>query len=120
MKANEFIKKLGLGEAKALLAKHEKSFMPRVFDMWSDELQDFVLAEKYASFDMDDLKRLVESHELVQSYKGCGKPRERALSTAKFTLNHLKSTRELEIEIYGNNDREVRLKQAILDVESCQ
>ena len=45
MKANEFVKKFGLGEAKVLIAKHEKCYMPDVFDMWSDELQDFVLAK---------------------------------------------------------------------------
>lgn len=103
MKANEFIKKLGLGEAKALLAKHEKSFMPRVFDMWSDELQDFVLAEKHASFDMDDLKRLAESHELIES---CG-----GLQSVGEKLTH---------GMYESRAVIDRLKQAILDVESCQ
>ena len=102
MKANEFIKKFGLGEAKALLTKHEKSFMPRVFDMWSDELQDFVLAEKYASFDMDDLKRLVESHDLVESYGGLEKSK---------------------LKVQGNRlsyKRLALLSKAIADVESCQ
>ena len=102
MKENEFVKKFGWGEAKALIAKHEKSFMPRVFDMWSDELQDFVLAEKYASFDMDDLKRLVESHELV---KGHG-----SLERAKMYAESVYTAPEV-IE---------RMKQAIADVESCR
>lgn len=67
-----------------------------------------------------DLKRLVESHELVRSYKGCGKPRETALATAKFTLRHLKSTRKLEIELFGGINRELELERAIADVESCK
>ena len=98
MKANEYFKKHGYKKCKAACAQN--GWLNTGF--WIQ------------------LKRLVESYQLIQSYKGCGKPREHALSTAKFTLNHLKSTRELEIELYGNNDREVRLEQAILDVESCQ
>lgn len=103
MKANEFVKKFGWGEAKALIAKHEKSFMPRVFDMWSDELQDFVLAEKYASFDMDDLKRLVESHELV----------EKDFESVEIA--------EYEYMVSGcySEPYWIRIKQAIADVESC-
>ena len=50
---------------------------------------------------------------IVKSYKGCGKPKETALATAKFTLRHLKSTRKLEIELFGSNDRELELEQAI-------
>lgn len=50
---------------------------------------------------------------IVRSYKGCGRPKETALATAKFTLRHLKSTRKLEIELFGNNDREIELEQAI-------
>lgn len=107
MKANEFVKKFGLGEAKVLLAKHEKSFMPRVFDMWSDELQDFVLAEKHASFDMDDLKRLVESHQIVNTtFKG--------LEDAKWWHE---CCWDCDSVAYIPTDR---LKQAIADVESCQ
>lgn len=120
MKANEFIKKHGWNAAKKIVRDapewaYESAGVGDYADKdWSEKypMADYVL--------LSDLKLLVESYQLIQSYKGCGKPREHALSTAKFTLNHFKSTRELEIEIYGNNDREVRLEQAILDVESCQ
>lgn len=62
-----------------------------------------------------DLKRLVESHELVESYKG--------LHCAKNTLGLLQSS--MEIGLYHGMDgvdaaTEIpRLKQAIADVESC-
>lgn len=103
MKATEFVKKFGWDEAKGLIAKHEKCYMPDVFDMWSDELQDFVLCTKYASFDMSDLKRLVESYELVQSYGGLSKSRK-----------------WIERTVFKLSDSMIALKQAIADVEACQ
>ncbi len=106
MKATEFVKKFGWDEAKGLIAKHEKCYMPDVFDMWSDELQDFVLCTKYASFDMSDLKRLVESHELVQSHGG--------LEYAKKTVNY---PFYLDKPDCGTC---YRLSKAIADVEACQ
>lgn len=114
MKASEFIKKYGWDKAKELIAKHEKSFMPRVFDMWSDELQDFVLAEKHASFDMDDLKRLVESHELIESCGGLDAAKHELITLQK----HLNNTFGWVTVI--TEEKIDRLKQAILDVESCQ
>ncbi len=116
MKANEFVKKFGWGEAKALIAKHKKSFMPRVFDMWSDELQDFVLAEKYASFDMADLKRLVESHELVAIH-GFEKSKEIVANAP--SDDHFYSW---TLGDSGVRDKTVNigaLRKAIADVESC-
>ncbi|WP_405200795.1 hypothetical protein [Acinetobacter baumannii] len=44
--------------------------MPELFKYWSEELQDYVLAPKYASFLVEDLKRLVESVDLVESWGG--------------------------------------------------
>lgn len=103
MKANEFIKKHGWDEAKELIAKHEECYLPDVFDMWSDKLQDFVLCTKYASFNISDLKCLVESHELIES---CG-----GLQSVGEKLTH---------GMYESRAVIDRLKQAILDVESCQ
>ena len=104
MKANEFVRKFGLDAAK------HKADELKIIESMGDKL----------SFEDANLKRIVESHELVRSYKGCGKPKETALATAKFTLRHLKSTRKLEIELFGSNNRELELERAILDVESCQ
>ena len=56
---------------------------------------------------------LEAAKKLIKSHKGCGRPKETALETAKFTLRHLKSTRKLEIELFGSNDRELELEQAI-------
>ncbi|MFU9819519.1 hypothetical protein [Acinetobacter radioresistens] len=113
MKATEFVKKFGWDEAKGLIAKHEKCYMPDVFDMWSDELQDFVLCTKYASFDMSDLKRLVESHELVMEFG----------DDASYLKEHLlrnPTIKEFYLDSWCRTFSVVRLKQAIADVEACQ
>ncbi|WP_151838703.1 hypothetical protein [Acinetobacter radioresistens] len=111
MKATEFVKKFGWDEAKGLIAKHEKCYMPDVFDMWSDELQDFVLCTKYASFDMSDLKSLVESHELVESIGGLPAAKAHLTSLAERCANGgLESVRG-QYKI---------LRKAIKDVEACQ
>ena len=117
MKANEFVKKFGLSEAKVLIAKHEKCYMPDVFEMWSDELQDFVLAKKYASFDMIDLKRLVESHELVAIH-GLEKSKEIVANAP--SDDHFYSW---TLGDSGVRDKTVNigeLRKAIANVESCQ
>lgn len=98
MKANEYVKQNGWTMARKAVAECTYGY----------------------GIDLDELKRLVKSHDLIKSYKGCGKPKETALETAKFTLKHFESTRGLEVELFGNNNRELELKQAIADVESCQ
>ncbi|MCO8087202.1 hypothetical protein [Acinetobacter indicus] len=85
MKANEFVKKFGWGEATAFLS------------MGSD-----VEIVYTASF-FDDLKHLVESYELVESYGGLSKAR-----------NHVERT------IFKLSCQIIALKKAIADVESCQ
>ena len=77
MKANEYIKKYGVDCAKEILAHN----------------QDLVNIGFFI-----DLKRLVESHELVENWGG--------LDDAKFALQLVRYPE--------------RLKQAIADVESCQ
>ena len=72
MKANEFFKKVGIDAVISYLAAFE------------DDLT-------------NDLKRLVESHELVENWGG--------LDDAKFALQLVRYPE--------------RLKQAIADVESC-
>lgn len=124
MKANEFVKKFGLGKAKEVSSFTSNVCAdPTHFDSDLDiyvHFDDFKGVMDESDVCIADLKRLVDSHELVRSYKGCGKPRETALATAKFTLRHLKSTRKLEIELFGSNNRELELERAIVDVESCK
>lgn len=94
MKANEFVKKFGVAEAKKVLhcmddASEFKIYMPE--DTW----------DKPTLIDAAGLRRLIESHELVKDYYGLTRAKEHAES--KYTAPELK----------------VALKQAIADVESC-
>lgn len=89
MKANEFIKKFGLVLAKLDVRAFESGFIKR---------EDIV--EHYGFDILDDLKRLVESHELVEKVGG--------LAEAKRIANN-------PLAIFNT----LPLKQAIADVESC-
>ena len=82
MKANEFIKKYGIDEAKV--------FVNNVIDHLS----------MGADFDVEELKRLIESHDLVNKVGGLKKAKTRA---------------ENKFKPVGKN-----LIQSITDVESCQ
>lgn len=87
MKANEFVKKHGISAASDLVNASE----------WS--LKQLALA---TTTSMLDLKRLVESHELVMDYYGLTRAKEHAESN--YTAPELKAA----------------LKQAIADVEACE
>ena len=89
MKANEFIKKFGLDLAKLDVRAFESGFIKR---------EDII--EHYGFDILDDLKRLVESHELVENWGG--------LAEAKGIANN-------PLAIFNT----LPLKQAIADVESC-
>lgn len=80
MKANEFFKKVGIDAVRSYLAAYE------------DDLT-------------NDLKRLVESHELVESQGG--------YESAKKELQRQSILRWI-------NPETERLRVAIADVESCQ
>ncbi len=86
MKANEFIKKQGLAEAKRVL--HDARGCVGV-KLWG----------RY-EFSTEDLKNLVESHELIESCGGLDLARKEAHKNC-FEFN-------------------APLLKAILDVESCQ
>ena len=79
MRANEFFKAMGLKAVKQFLENN---------NIRTKEMN-------------DDLKRLVESHELVMDYYGLARAKEHAESN--YTAPELKDA----------------LKQAIADVESC-
>ena len=82
MKANEFVKKFGWNQAKIHLEKMK--------------------SERWINSFFNDLKRLVEAHELVSDYYGLARAKEHAESN--YTAPELRAA----------------LKQAIADVESCQ
>ena len=79
MKANEYVKQNGWTMARKAVAECTYGY----------------------GINLDDLKRLVESHELVKDYYGLTRAKEHAESN--YTAPELKAA----------------LKQAILDVESC-
>ena len=64
MKANEFVKLVGWEEAKGIL--EAESFTYRQLGLFS-----------YINHDLDNLKQLVKSHELVEECGGLAKAKER-------------------------------------------
>lgn len=88
MKANEFVKQYGINEAKRIIPICEK--------------QGAGLTVSGYRVNLDDLKRLVESHDLIKDY--CGLTRAKEHAESNYTAPELKAA----------------LKQAIFDVESCQ
>lgn len=90
MKANEFFKKVGIEAVKSYIVAYE------------DHLT-------------DELKRLIESHELVESFGG--------LKMAKESLKNLPSEYQsytMTRDDTGATTQSFKLNQAIADVESCQ
>lgn len=68
MNAIKFIQQHGVDKAMEVVDKHHECYMPEVFKYWSEQLQDFVMAPKYASCLVSDLKRLVYSVDLVKEH----------------------------------------------------
>lgn len=103
MKANEFVKKHGLNKAKVLLSTQGKTIANLKSEFTADQLkeyQGYIVSGDLMS--LVELKRLVESHELVEFYGGLDKAKIRCYPAKHVTM-----------ESYHN------LKQAIADVESC-
>ena len=98
MKAIEFVKKFGWEEAKIIC----------------NGVFTGVVCYKWVELNIDDLKRLVESHELVASRGGLCAAKHDLITLQKHlnnTFGWAKITTSEKID---------RLKQAIADVESCQ
>lgn len=53
----------GIERARRIVENHATCYMPDVFDYWSDELNDYVLAEKYATASVDDLRAAIADHD---------------------------------------------------------
>ena len=112
MKANEFVKKFGWDRAKEIVngaGEHHRYFI-------ADGIS--VTYSKYGDcFDsVDDLKRLVESWELVESLGGVVKA-ESNLSSVRYNLNIglFHGWDKLNMQFHAQ-----KLLKAIADVESCQ
>ena len=105
MKANEFVKRFGLGLAKQYLnrTKNQGVYIePKIKLMIHQSVCEPTTSGIDFVFHRDDLKRIVESHELVSDYYGLTRAKEHAGSN--YTAPEIKDA----------------LKQAIADVESCQ
>lgn len=102
MRANDFIRRFGIGEAKRLL---KDSRGCSSVSLYSGEYK----------FDTDDLKRLVESHELVEKLDGIDECIN--IISNEENIMIINNLRRASNQSMINVDR---LKQAIADVESCQ
>lgn len=104
MRDNEFVKKFGWDLAKQYLnrTKNQGVYIePKIKLMIHQSICEPKTSGIDFVFHRDDLKRLVESHELVSDYYGLARAKEHAESN--YTAPELKAA----------------LKQAIADVESC-
>lgn len=143
MKANEFVGFHGIGAVKDIV-KHYGNHTHVTDDARMFITEDFYKKTKADYVDdlnsmvkMDDLKRLVESHELVESFSiiGLCSPENNynpcidyekfgGLPMAKRELSEAIKYNSEFIEIIFDNEITLieteSLKQAILDVESCQ
>lgn len=100
MKANEFVKKFGWDRAKEIVngaGDHHRYFIADGISATYSRYDD-------CFYSIEDLKRLVESYELINSLGGI----EQAKSYA------------IDANACGAFNDENKIKQAILDVESCK
>lgn len=103
MKANEFVKLRGISYCKDLLIK-------------ADGCAAIQAREDNSRVSVDDLKRLVEAHEIIGLFK--------SLDHAKVEAQACEHSKHSEILVKLNVGVGYiwlsRVKQAIADVESCQ
>ena len=113
MNAKEFIQKFGWNDARVCIpncACPEDRWFMRHGDLVSDQ-------------DFDDLKRLIESYELVNEFfnlEALGF--DKAIELAKKQIEELEDNETVEFWHRWDDDLSctvVRMKQAIADVESC-
>ena len=110
MNAINFIKQHGVDKAREVVDNHHECYMPEVFKYWSEQLQDYVLAPKYASFLVSDLKRLVDSVDLIGKYH--------SIDHAKSHYNNMREVlNQYQYESKDIDDLSNELKQAIADYE---
>lgn len=114
MQANEFFKKHGLNKAKVLLSTQGKTIANLKSEFTEEQLkeyQGYIVSGDLMS--LVELKRLVESHELVLEWK-LPEDDEIGLDGANLYLDYYAH--------YTSDEEKAkldRLKQAIADVESC-
>ena len=57
------IEKLGLEKCKQIVENHATCYMPRIFKYWSEGLNDYVLAEKYATASVEVIRAALADHD---------------------------------------------------------
>lgn len=102
MKATEFVKKFGWVKTKPVLSEALKYRL-------TDKFTYNTLEEQWELY-VDDLKRLVESHELVEFF-----------GSLDDAIQIYEYSKDMEILSYGGREIPTKqLGQAIADVEACQ
>lgn len=118
MKANEFVKKFGLEEASEIVAGVPEKFRFKCLSnvCWDNNTYKYSdrFKPRLSLVNMSDLKRLVESHELVQPYM------DRESGQWFFIADYCKKNRISPFDS-GNYEKAKKIYlQAIADVESCK
>lgn len=106
MKANEFIKKFGWSSLKIAVTL-PPFYRYKYVIFYSDEIDfknEFIEKHKEYMFETQEVKRLVESHELIEK---------------DFESIEIAEYEHMVSGCYSDSCW-LRVKQAILDVESCQ
>lgn len=119
MKANEFVKKYGWSSLKIAVTL-PTFYRYKYVIFYSDEIDfknEFIEKHKEYMFEIREVKRLVESHNLVERIGGLCEAKKR-LEQADKEFSLLISFRNKYNELCSVYDHV--LKQAIADVESCQ
>ncbi|MDN5511773.1 hypothetical protein [Acinetobacter sp.] len=106
MKATEFVRRFGLEEAAEIVQGTPSKYMECYHSSVCWDTNTYKYSDRFkprnSLVNIADLKRLVESHELVVDYYGLTRAKEHAESN--YTAPELKAA----------------LKQAIADVEACK
>ena len=61
------IEKLGLEKCKQIVENHATCYMPRIFKYWSESLNDYVLAEKYATASVEAIRAALADHDRIDT-----------------------------------------------------
>ena len=114
MTANKFVKKFGWEEANSFVNWYGGKTSFKFLKVKGQTISVHSGDQPY-DFHIDALKRIVESHELVESFGG--------LKMAKESLKNLPSEYQsytMTRDDTGATTQSFKLYQAIFDVESCQ
>lgn len=118
MKANEFVKKFGLGSFKAaMLCPQFKRYNYAI--LYSDEVDfsnEFIEKHTDYMFKTSELKRLVEAHEIIKLFKSL----DHAKTEAQACEHSKHSEILVKLDVGVGYIWLSRVNQAIADVESCQ